>query len=228
MAHIIAIDTTTKVCSAAVLESGRCVAERVDYAGQNHGKLLGVFVRELLKETAVRPDAIALSMGPGSYTGLRIGASFVKGLGFGWNAPVITLPTLQILSAALMQKCPDLPTDAWLCPMIDARRMEVYSAIYDQQLVERRETMPDIVDANTYDRWLQERPVVFFGDGAAKCAEVIVHPNARFVSDIHPLASAMGALSEKAFQTGDFADLAYFEPFYLKEFQASVPKNKVF
>ncbi|MBP5319152.1 MAG: tRNA (adenosine(37)-N6)-threonylcarbamoyltransferase complex dimerization subunit type 1 TsaB [Paludibacteraceae bacterium] len=228
MARILSIDTTTKVCSAAWLEDGCCRLSREDYAGQNHGRLLGGFVREILAAFPGNPDAVALSAGPGSYTGLRIGASFVKGICFGWQVPVIVLPTLQVMAAGLLERYTDLSADALLCPMIDARRMEVYAALYDRQLAQRRPAQADIVDADTYRSWLDAGEVVFFGDGAAKCQAVIDHPNARFVADVHPLASSMGALAEAAYREKRFADLAYFEPFYLKEFQASVPKNKVF
>ncbi|MEG1547057.1 MAG: tRNA (adenosine(37)-N6)-threonylcarbamoyltransferase complex dimerization subunit type 1 TsaB, partial [Bacteroides sp.] len=167
---------------------------------------------------------VAVSCGPGSYTGLRIGVSMAKGVCYGRNLPLIGLPTLEVLSVPILLRH-DLPDDALLCPMIDARRMEVYAAVYDRALNPLRKVGADIVDEQSYLNFLDEHPVYFFGNGAEKCRESITHPNAHFITDIHPLAQMMFPLAEKAHANGKFEDVAYFEPFYLKEFIASIPKK---
>ena len=169
-------------------------------------------------------DAVAVSCGPGSYTGLRIGVSMAKGVCYGRNLPLIGLHTLEVLCVPVLLYH-DLPEDALLCPMIDARRMEVYAAVYDRALEVKREIAADIVDENSYLEFLDEHPVYFFGNGAAKCREKITHPNAHFIDEICPLAKWMFPLAEKAIVKQDFKDVAYFEPFYLKEFVASKPKK---
>jgi tRNA threonylcarbamoyladenosine biosynthesis protein TsaB len=188
---------------------------------------LGVFVDEALSfvdSRAMPLDAVAVSCGPGSYTGLRIGVSMAKGLCYGRDLPLIGLPTLEVLCVPVLLH-QDLPEDALLCPMIDARRMEVYAAVYDRALNAVRPTGADVVTAETYREYLDRAPVYFFGNGAAKCREVIDHPNARFIDDIRPLAKWMFPLAEKAKARGEFKDVAYFEPFYLKEFVATKSKN---
>jgi len=169
-------------------------------------------------------QAIAVSSGPGSYTGLRIGVSQAKGLCYGLGIPLIGIPTPQLMASMMRDRVGE---GELLCPMIDARRMEVYATVFDRSLNTIRPTAADIVDENSYADLLDKQSVVFFGDGAAKCRSVITHPNARFIDDIHPLAIGMVPLAEKAFQEGRFQDTAYFEPFYLKEFVATVPKNKL-
>lgn len=178
------------------------------------------------KEKGLKLDAVAVSSGPGSYTGLRIGVSVAKGLCFGYGIPLISIPTLEVLAVAALEQ-QNNASDCLYCAMLDARRMEVYAAIYDVNLKTVRETSADIVDAETYASWLEKGKVCFFGNGAAKCREVITSPNALFIDNIHPLAVNMITLSEKAFAESQFEDVAYFEPFYLKEFQATIAKNKV-
>ena len=149
-----------------------------------------------------------------------------KGICYGRNLPLIALPTLEVMCVpVLLQQ--DLPEDALLCPMIDARRMEVYAAIYDRALNVKREISADIIDENSYLEFLEKQPVYFFGNGSGKCREKITHPNARFIDDIRPLAKWMFPLAEKAKAREDFKDVAYFEPFYLKEFVASKPKKLI-
>ena len=227
MSCILHIETSTQVCSVALSEDGQCIFSKTDYEGPSHAVTLGVYVDEALSfadSHAIPVDAVAVSCGPGSYTGLRIGVSMAKGICYGRDIPLIGLPTLEIMCVpVLLQK--DLPDDALLCPMIDARRMEVYAAIYDRALRPVRGIEADIIDECSYEGYLNEHPVYFFGNGASKCKEKIMHPNACFVDDIHPLAEWMFPLAEKAFARGDFKDVAYFEPFYLKEFVASHPKK---
>jgi tRNA threonylcarbamoyladenosine biosynthesis protein TsaB len=203
------------------------VFSKEDLKGPSHAVQLGVFVDEALSfvdSRAMPLDAVAVSCGPGSYTGLRIGVSMAKGLCYGRDLPLIGLPTLEVLCVPVLLH-QDLPEDALLCPMIDARRMEVYAAVYDRALNAVRPTGADVVTAETYREYLDRAPVYFFGNGAAKCREVIDHPNARFIDDIRPLAKWMFPLAEKAKARGEFKDVAYFEPFYLKEFVATKSKN---
>ena len=227
MSCILNIETSTTVCSVAASQDGQTIFVKEDLQGPSHAVSLGVFVDEALSfidSHAIPLDAVAVSCGPGSYTGLRIGVSMAKGICYGRNVPLIGLSTLAILSVPVLLNH-ELPENALLCPMIDARRMEVYAAIYDRALNVKREVAAEIVDENSYLEYLDEAPVYFYGNGAAKCREKIVHPNAHFIDDIHPLAKMMFPLSEKAVAENDYKDVAYFEPFYLKEFVASQPKK---
>lgn len=227
MSCILHIETSTEACSVALSEDGMSVFSKEDLAGPSHAVQLGVFVDEALSfadSHAMPLDAVAVSCGPGSYTGLRIGVSMAKGVCYGRNLKLIGIPTLKVLSVPVLLR-EDLPEDAYLCPMIDARRMEVYAAIYDRALNAVRETAADIIDENSYLELLDSHPVYFFGNGASKCKEKITHPNAHFIDDIKPLAKWMFPLAEKAIAMEDYKDVAYFEPFYLKEFIASTPKK---
>ena len=229
MSCLLAIETSTKVCSLALSAEGEVVFERINAEGISHASHLGVFASEAVsfaKKNNLKIDAVAVSSGPGSYTGLRIGVSEAKGLCFGFDIPLIAISTLQLLaSQAILHSHSTI--NSLYCPMIDARRMEVYAAIYDENLNEIRAVQADIVEENTYQAYLEENTVVFFGDGASKCKSVIQSPNAVFVDDIYPEAKAMIPLAEKAFAEKNFVDVAYFEPFYLKEFQATIAKNKL-
>ena len=230
MACILHIETSTDVCSVALSEDGAVLFSKEDFDGPQHAVTLGVFIDEVLSmaDSHAKPiDAVAISCGPGSYTGLRIGASMAKGFCYGRDLPLIALPTLKVMSVPVLLM-DELPEDALLCPMIDARRMEVYAAIYDRALNPVKEVSADIVTTDSYTEYLEQHPVYFFGNGAAKCKEVITHPNARFVDGIQPLARWMFPLADRQFLDGTFQDVAYFEPFYLKEFVATVAKNKVF
>lgn len=227
MSCILHIETSTSACSAALSQDGQNVFKKEELNGPSHAVLLGVFVDEALSfadSHALPLDAVAVSCGPGSYTGLRIGVSMAKGLCYGRNLPLIGLPTLEVMAVPVLL-FHDLPEDALLCPMIDARRMEVYAAVYDRALHAVREIRADIIDEQSYAEFLEKHPVYFFGNGAAKCREKLTHPNAHFIDDIHPLAKWMFPLAEKAVAVEDYKDVAYFEPFYLKEFVASTPKK---
>ena len=229
MSCILHIETSTEVCSVAVSQDGASIFSKEDFNGPSHATVLGVFVDEALSfidNHAIPLDAVAVSCGPGSYTGLRIGVSMAKGICYGRNIPLIGLPTLEVMCVPVLL-AHDLPEDALLCPMIDARRMEVYAAVYDRALNVKRAIAADIVDENSYLEFLNEAPVYFYGNGAAKCREKIIHPNAHFIDDIHPLAKMMYPLAEKAVAGEDYKDVAYFEPFYLKEFVASLPKKSL-
>lgn len=227
MSCILHIETSTEVCSVSASQEGASIFSKEDFNGLSHAVVLGVFVDEALSfidNHAIPLDAVAVSCGPGSYTGLRIGVSMAKGICYGRNIPLIAIPTPEVMTVPVLL-FQDLPEDALLCPMIDARRMEVYAAIYDRALKVKREISADIIDENSYSEFLAEHPVYFFGNGAAKCREKITHPNAHFIENIHPLAKWMFPLAERAMAEKDFKDVAYFEPFYLKEFVASTPKK---
>ena len=227
MAIILSIETATPVCSCALLQDGEVIINKESHEGQSHSTLLGVFVHDIMhhvRSSNLKLDAIAISKGPGSYTGLRIGISEAKGLSYGLDIPMIAIPTPHIMATIIKDKVDE---GTLLCPMIDARRMEVYATILDKSLNVIRKTSADIVDSNSYIDLLESNKVAFFGNGSEKCKEVITHPNAIFIEDIHPLASAMGRLAENAFSEYDFVDSAYFEPLYLKEFVATIPKNKI-
>ena len=228
MATILHIETSTEVCSVAVSQDGLCVFEREDREGPNHAVKSGVFIDEALSHIdsqLLTLDAVAVSGGPGSYTGLRIGVSTAKGVCFGRDAQLISVPTLEVLCVPVLLQEKVKEDDALLCPMLDARRMEVYAALFDRSLREVRPTQADIVDGDTYRAFLDERPVYYFGNGAAKCMEVINHPNARFIEGVVPLARWMFPLAERRFFDQKFEDVAYFEPFYLKDFMAKAARD---
>lgn len=228
MCTLLTIETSTPVCSCTLSRDGEILMNKENYEGRSHASLLGLLVYEMMeyaREQHIRLDAIAVSSGPGSYTGLRIGVSEAKGLSYGLDIPLIAIPTAHIMASMMREKVDE---NVLLCPMIDARRMEVYATFFDRSLNVIRETSADIVEENSYNDLLEGRKIIFFGNGAEKCRPVITHPNALFLDDIHPLASGMIPLAEKAFTEKTFVDIAYFEPFYLKEFVATTPRNKVF
>jgi tRNA threonylcarbamoyladenosine biosynthesis protein TsaB len=227
MACILHIDTSTDVCSVAVSEDAQVIFQQEDYSGPNHAEHLGTMVDEAMSFTdshAIPFDAVAVSCGPGSYTGLRIGVSMAKGICYGRQLKLIAVPTLELLCVPLLLR-EAIEEGALLCPMLDARRMEVYAAVYDRALNPVREVGADIVDGDTYKEFLDRQPVYFFGNGAKKCMEVINHPNARYIDGVNPLAKWMMPLAERRFLREQFEDVAYFVPFYLKDFVAKMPKK---
>ena len=226
MSCILHIETSTDACSVAVSQDGACIYHDEDLTGPNHAERLGSFVDEALSFTdnhAIPFDAVAVSCGPGSYTGLRIGVSMAKGVCYGRELKLLAIPTLELLCVPILLGR-ELEDNALLCPMLDARRMEVYSAIYDRALHTIRGIQADIVDNTTYLEWLEEHPMYFFGNGAAKCIDVINHPNAHLIEGIRPLAKNMMPLAEKRMAMEQFEDVAYFTPFYLKDFVAKPSK----
>lgn len=228
MSCLLNIETSTNVCSVAISEDGQCIYHDEDRTGPNHNERLGQFVDEALSfadSHAIPVDGVAVSMGPGSYTGLRIGTSMAKGVCYGFGIPLLAVPTLEVMCVPVLLKHDDLPEDALLCPMLDARRMEVYAAVYTRGLKVVRETQADVVDGDTYRELLDEHPMYFFGNGAKKCMEVINHPNAHYIDGIEPLAKNMFPLAERKMMRGETEDVAYFEPFYLKNFVALKPKK---
>lgn len=228
MSCILNIETSTEVCSVALSQEGTTLFTKEDFSGPSHATLLGVFVDEALSYAdshAIPVDAVAVSCGPGSYTGLRIGVSMAKGICYGRDIPLIGIPTLQVLSVPVLLADTVEDENALLCPMIDARRMEVYTTLYDRALREVKPTAAEVIDENSFSEWLEKGPIYFFGNGADKCKKALTHPNARFIDGIHPLAKWMFPLAEKAIALNDYKDVAYFEPFYLKEFIATKAKN---
>lgn len=229
MACILHIETSTQVCSVAVSEGSHVIFQLEDHSGPNHAERLGSMVDEALSFTdnhAIPFDAVAVSCGPGSYTGLRIGVSMAKGICYGRSLKLIAVPTLELMCVPVLLR-EMVEENALLCPMIDARRMEVYAGIYDRALKEVRPVGADVVDAETYKQWLDERPVYFFGNGAAKCMETINHPNAHLIEGIEPLAKWMQPLAERRLLNEQTEDVAYFEPFYLKDYVAKMPKKLI-
>ena len=234
MNRIILIETSTSLCSVALAEDGAITAYRESSAPKAHASLTAVFVQEVLAERGISLadcDAVCVSKGPGSYTGLRVGVSTAKGLCFGAGKPLIAVGTLDTLVAQAQEKI------AFIIPMIDARRMEVYSAVFSTVIPSEvegsspyrqiTETAPVIIDENSFSEYLEQGPCLFIGDGAGKCADVIRHPNADFCQ-CNPKASAMLQPAMAALKEKRFEDVAYFEPFYLKEFVATVSKKKLF
>ena len=230
MATILHIETSTNACSVAVSEDGQCIFEQVEHGEHGAGaEKLGTMVDEALSFTdnhAIPFDAVAVSCGPGSYTGLRIGVSMAKGICYGRDLKLIAVPTLELLCVPVLLReiiagsssCDS--QEPLLCPMLDARRMEVYAALYDRALKPIRPVSADIVDADTYKEYLDQRPIYFFGPGAAKCMDTINHPNAHYIDGIEPIAKWMQPLAERRFLNEQFEDVAYFVPFYLKDFVA--------
>ena len=222
MSFILNLETATKNCSVALAKDGKTITCK-EIAAQNfsHAEKLHVFIEEILCENNIQfsdLNAIAVSQGPGSYTGLRIGVSSAKGLCYALNIPMIAIDTLQLLAKQIQIE------DGIIIPMIDARRMEVYAAFYNQEGIIQREISADIIDENSYSAILENHSVYFFGNGAEKCKTTLTHPNAKFIDGMYPLAQNMIALAEKAYAEKKFVDVAYFEPFYLKEFYTTAAK----
>ena len=228
MSCILNIETSTDVCSVAISDNGQVIFNKEDHSGPNHAVKLGVYVDEALSfidAHGIPLEAVAVSCGPGSYTSLRIGVSMAKGICYGRDVKLISIPTLELMAVPVLIGEHPAEEDALIVPMLDARRMEVYAKVMDRALKEVRPIQADIVDADTYKEYLDRGTVYFFGNGAEKCMEVINHPNARLVKGIEPLAKNMAPLAEKRFVEGKFEDVAYFVPFYLKDFVAKMPKK---
>jgi tRNA threonylcarbamoyladenosine biosynthesis protein TsaB len=231
MALILQLESSTTVCSVAVSRDGELLALRELNGDYTHAENLTRFIEECVTEAGIQLshlDAIAVSKGPGSYTGLRIGVSTAKGLCYALNKPLIAIGTLQQMAHGALQLHPGLSemNDTLLCPMIDARRMEVYCALYTLQEAEFQEVNATIIDEQSFQELLANRKICFFGDGAEKCRTTLGHPNAVFLQDVLPSAKHMVRLSEVDFKKGQFEDLAYFEPYYLKDFVAGKKKSE--
>jgi tRNA threonylcarbamoyladenosine biosynthesis protein TsaB len=233
MAVFLLIETATPVCSVALIKDAKLLAIRESKEENIHSSLITVFIKEACEETSLpleELDAIAVSKGPGSYTGLRIGVSVAKGLCYALDKPLISVPTLLSMANGARALVKDDVTDkpnALLCPMIDARRMEVYTAVYDNDLNVLMDTSAMIIDEQSFSHLLNDHQMYFFGNGAVKCREIFTgHENASFIDSFYLSSSFMTSLVEDAFQQKRFEDVAYFEPFYLKDFIAGKPKVK--
>ena len=235
MSLILCIETGTDICSVGIARDGELISLRESDEGRDHARKVGVFVDELLREMDIAPDeldAVAVGKGPGSYTGLRIGVSFAKGLCYGIGKPLLAVGSLDALTEVA---CEDyeagiLDVDdwerAWLCPMVDARRMEVYAQVFDACGVPQSPVTAEVVDQNSFAAFRHTgRPFVVFGSGARKCAELL--PDAVQV-EVAPSARGLARLAQEAFDAGRTEDIAYFEPFYLKDFVVTTSKKKLF
>lgn len=229
MSRIILIETSTPLCSTALVEDGKVVCERISDEPRAHASKTALFVSEMLSEKGLKVsdcDAVAVSKGPGSYTGLRVGVSTAKGLCFGAGIPMISVGTLDTLvwqaldGNMLPEGC------RYIIPMIDARRMEVYTGIFTPDGKQISPTVAQIIDADSFKDQLAEGQVLFIGDGADKCKDTLTSPNARFIQCCPKAASMMHPALE-ALEAKQFEDVAYFEPFYLKEFITTVSKKKI-
>ncbi len=231
MATILNIETSTEVCSVALTSEGQVLDHRENYDGQTHATLLSQYVKEMLdyaRSREIKLDAIAVSIGPGSYTGLRIGLSEAKGLAFGLQVPIIGVNTLKLLTVSTMFNHFIDEDKVLYIPMIDARRMEVYTAAYNAALETVLEPQAMILDESSFASLLsQDYFLVVMGNGSDKSRQVLKHDHIRFVEGIKPVAVDMLALAEKAYREQDFIDVAYSTPLYLKDFQATKPKNPI-
>lgn len=229
MALILNIETSTDICSVSISKDGDLLASKETNEERSHAKMLAKLIDDILSEnnlTTNNLDAVSVSKGPGSYTGLRIGVSTAKGICYASDLPLIALNTLEIMAGAA-QKNENYKNDGLLCPMIDARRQEVYQALFNSEVNVVDETSAKIIDTDSYKDEFGKGKVYFFGNGAPKCKEFLTSTNAIFLDDVFPNAKNMAQLSELYFNNEKFEDVAYFEPFYLKEFVATTPKNKV-
>ena len=230
MATILNIETSGKICSVAISKDGAIEYQLEDHEGMRHAEVLAPFVEkcmEELKRKEDKLDAVAVSIGPGSYTGLRIGLSLAKGVAFSRDLPLIGVSTLQILAVKAMFRSFDFTGEEFLVPMIDARRMEVFTGVYDFALNEVETPGPKILDEDSWKELLETKKMIFIGDGSDKAKEVIKSPNAVWIPGLVPVARDMLALSEKYYREGRFIDIAYSTPEYLKEYQTTTPKKKI-
>ena len=230
MGLILNIETSASVCSVALAKDGKELLSKEVVEDRRHAASLAVLIQELLSEKHLDVqdlDAVAVSKGPGSYTGLRIGVSTAKGLCFGGNVPLIGVSTLEAMASGFLHSFSTGPEPFFLCPMMDARRMEVYTSVFDAKLNGISEISAEIITGESFSSFLEKGRVYFFGEGMPKCTGVLTHPNACFVPEFSHSARFLCPLSEFALTEGRFEDVAYFEPFYLKDFMATVPKNKV-
>ena len=231
MANILNIETSTEVCSVALTSEGQVLDHRENYEGQTHATMLSQYVKEMLdyaRSREMKLDAVAVSIGPGSYTGLRIGLSEAKGLAFGLNVPLIGVNTLQLLVVSTMFNHFIEEENVLYVPMIDARRMEVYTAAYNPALQAVLEPQAMILDEHSFEDLLQQGyTLVLMGNGSDKARQVLTCDGVRFVEGVKPVAVDMMALAEKAYRENAFIDVAYSTPLYLKEFQATKPKNPI-
>ena len=233
MSLILCIETGTDICSVGIARDGELMSLRESDQGRDHAKQVAVFVDELLRETGVKPDeldAVAVGMGPGSYTGLRIGVSFAKGLCYGLNIPLLAVGSLEALTDVAIKdyEAGIIQVEGWdeafLCPMVDARRMEVYTQIFNSRCEAQSEVSAEIITEDSFSQWRAKGNLVIFGNGAAKCQEML--PDAIYI-DVAPSARGLTRIAHQLFEAGKTVDIAYFEPFYLKDFVVIPSKKKL-
>lgn len=233
MSLILCIETGTDICSVGIARDGELMSLRESDQGRDHAKQVAVFVDELLRETGVKPDeldAVAVGMGPGSYTGLRIGVSFAKGLCYGLNIPLLAVGSLEALTDVAIKdyEAGIIQVEGWnealLCPMVDARRMEVYTQIFNSRCEAQSEVSAEIITEDSFSQWRANGKLVIFGNGAAKCQEML--PDAIYI-DVAPSARGLTRIAHQLFEAGKTVDIAYFEPFYLKDFVVIPSKKKL-
>lgn len=225
MAIILNLETATTNCSVSISKNGKLlVLKEYNSEGYSHSEKLHVFIKEAIEEASLRMSdisAIAVSKGPGSYTGLRIGVSAAKGLCFSLDIPLISIPTLESMAHQFKTE-----KDVLLIPVLDARRMEVYSCVFDEDYKEIRETRAEIIDENSFREYVAHSKVILLGSGAEKCKELLTNSNFSFGTDVVPSSKEMVALSYEKFENSDFENVAYFEPYYLKDFMIQKKKPK--
>ena len=219
---ILCLETSTKVCSAAVGHNGKILALKESSDEKfSHAENLTIFIEEVCSQANIslkNIDAASVSKGPGSFTGLRIGVSTAKGLCYALEKPLIAVNSLEAMAAGCRHQSSVASHQSLFCPMIDAKRMEVYCAVYDEQLKEIKKTSAEIINENSFFDLLEKNKIYFFGDGSEKCKSKIKHPNAVFLDNVNPSAQFMYRIAEKYLAEKRFEDLVYFEPFYLKDF----------
>jgi tRNA threonylcarbamoyladenosine biosynthesis protein TsaB len=234
MIRILCLETSTEVCSVAIVEDGKVTGFREDILGQNHSKLLTLFISQLLESnqlTASDFDAVGVSEGPGSYTGLRIGVSVAKGFCYAAGIPLIAINSLEAMVWNVIENPKKFqleikPTDLFI-PMIDARRMEVFTAIYNSTLKPVRKVNALVVEPTSFQEFAENSRLFLFGNGSAKCRDTLTDPAIHYIDEVIASSTNMATIANKKFQNNEFVDVAYFEPFYLKDFIATVPKNSV-
>jgi tRNA threonylcarbamoyladenosine biosynthesis protein TsaB len=230
---ILCLETATSVCSVALCDSSGRIFKRESLENKSHASLLTVFIQELLQETGIRPDqleAVAVSKGPGSYTGLRIGVSVAKGIAYGASVPLIGIETTRSMFNGIISSSVEkygIDSSSFLCPMIDARRMEVYYSLFDAEGNVIKGIAAEVITEKSFAGIDESVKIVFFGDGSEKCRDHISHKNSIFINDFRVSASHMCKPAFEAFISGHFEDVAYFEPFYLKDFIATIPRKNI-
>jgi len=237
MAVILSLETATSVCSAALHDNGKLLAASEHHVPQSTASMLAVLIDEIFKKTSIKSsqlNAVAVSAGPGSYTGLRIGVATAKGFCYALNIPLIAINTLELMAYQVAANTPS-PLErgrgeagaALLCPMLDARRMEVYTLLAGPDLKVIESTEAKVIDELSYQSWLEKNKILFFGNGSDKCKEMIRHENAVFIPGVIPSAAKLGEMAFQKFNSNQFEDLAAYEPYYLKDFMVKKPKSAV-
>lgn len=225
MAFILSLETSTTVCSVALHHNGVLVADHENHVPQSAASQLAVQIRSVMEKARIEPaalQAIAVSSGPGSYTGLRIGVATAKGMCYALNIPLVAVNALEIMAHGIRTSA---DAHAWLCPMLDARRMEVYTTMYDREMNQVRPVQALVISSDSFADVLADHRVVFFGNGSDKCRDTIVHHNAVFMPGVYPSAKGMGDLALRRFAGKQFENLAEYEPMYLKDFIIKKPKS---